>query len=217
VESLILWLDALSALLSTIQSLAHDERAAAERELVPPARSLALGELSADIAHDVANHLFGVIGLADLLLEHAAAGSETEARLQLLQRTALELKDTLRLLLAFARPPGDEPEQAALDAAARTAVALVRHGAGRMLTIDERYSDEPSLVPCPPAALVQTILHLLLAARSAGAINLDVTSGRIGVSPVPLDSLHTVIAQRIATDAGARVERDGDRLALAWT
>jgi hypothetical protein len=202
--------------LSTLQSLTHDRRTAAERELVPPARLLALGELSADFAHDAANQLFGVIGLVDLLLEDAAAGSETEARLQLLQQTSLELKRTLQLVLAFARAPGDEPAEAALDAAARDAVALVRLGAGRSLELDERYPDEPTLVPCRPAALVQAMLHLLLAARGADAISVEVSPGRAAVSPVPLESLHTVVAQRIAVDSGASVERDGERLTFSW-
>src|ERR1700688_4174701 len=89
----------LDILLSTLLSLPDDRRAAVERLLVPLARSAALGELAADVAHDVANPLFGAIGLVDLLLEDAAPASEEAARLQLLQQTTLEMKGTLQVLL----------------------------------------------------------------------------------------------------------------------
>ena len=79
--------DAQWTLLSTILSLPDEQRPAVERELVPLARSAALGELAADVAHDVANPLFGVLGLVDLLLEDATPGTDDEARLRLVCRS----------------------------------------------------------------------------------------------------------------------------------
>jgi two-component system NtrC family sensor kinase len=184
---------------------------------VPVARSAALGELAGDIAHDIANSLFGVIGLVDLLLEDAAAGSGEEERLQLVQQTALEMKRTLRLLLGFARAPGGEPREAALGDAARSAVALVRHGVGKSLEIDERYPEEASVVPCTPSELVQAVLHLLLAARPSGRVELEIRDDTLRVSPVPAESLHAAIAARIATDRGATVEHEGGRFSATWT
>ena len=95
------------ALLSTILSLPDDQRASVERELVLLARSAALGDLAADVAHDVANPLFGVLGLVDLLLEDAIPGNDDEERLRLVSRAALEMKATLGGLLDFARPGGE--------------------------------------------------------------------------------------------------------------
>src|SRR6266550_4741893 len=140
----------LSALLSTILSLSDDQRVALERELTPLARAAALGDLAADVAHDIANPLFGVLGLVDLLIEDAAAGSEDEDRLRLLRQTALEMKATLEILLEFARSPDGEPAEASLEDAARQALELLRHGVGRSLEVDERYPPGPAIVPCPP-------------------------------------------------------------------
>src|SRR5204863_6100521 len=92
---------------------------------------------------DVANPLYGVLGLVDLLLEDAAAGSNDEARLRLVQQAALEMKSTLRVLLDFARPADDGQARASLDDAVREAVVLLRHGAGRPLEVDERYPASP--------------------------------------------------------------------------
>src|SRR3977135_4307282 len=120
----------LDILLSTLLSLPDERRAAVERLLVPLARSAALGELAADVAHDVANPLFGAIGLVDLLLEAAAPASQEAAHLQLLQQTTLEMKATLQVLIDFARLAGESASQASLDEAARSALRMLRHGAG---------------------------------------------------------------------------------------
>ena len=184
---------------------------------MPLARSAALGELAGDVAHDVANPLFGVLGLVDLLLEDAAAGSEDEDRLRLLQQTAVEMKGTLRLLLGFAREAGGQTSESALDDAARQAVALVRHGVGKSLELEERYPAEPVVVPCPPDLLVQAVLQLLQAARAGGRVALQVSAAGLRISPVPDDSLGVVVAARIARDTGGTLERAGDWITLAWT
>ena len=191
-----------TALLSTLVSLPDGERAAVERELVPLLRAAALGELAADVAHDVANPLFGVLGLVDLLLEDAAPGSEGEARLQLLRQTALEMKGTLQALLDYARAPTDGTE-ADPAAAAQAALTLVRRGIGKRLVIEERYPQEPVRVACGQARLTQAILHLLLAARGAGgAVVLEVEPLAIRVSPAGGASVGTAAAGRIAADHG---------------
>jgi signal transduction histidine kinase len=202
--------------LSTLLTLPDDRRAAVERELVELTRLAALGELAGDVGHDIANALFGVSGLVEIMLEDATPGSDDESRLQLLQTTMVALKATLRTLLEFARNPDAERPHAELDDAARAAVALVRYGIGRMLPIDAHYSDEPVVVSCPPAPLVQAVLHLLLAARGADRIVLEVSPGRVRVSPIPESSLDVLVAERIALDHGGTPERDGDWLSLCW-
>jgi signal transduction histidine kinase len=207
----------LDILLSTLLSLPDDRRAAVERLLVPVARSAALGELAADVAHDVANPLFGAIGLVDLLLEDAAPGSEEAARLQMLQQTTLEMKGTLQVLLDFTRLAGESEGRAALDEAARSALRLLRHGTGRALTVEERYPSEPAFVPCPPGALVQAVLQLLLAARSTrGELVVEVSGTTLRIAPAPAESVGTLVAERIVTDNGGRLDRDESSVTLRW-
>jgi signal transduction histidine kinase len=207
----------LDILLSTLLSLPDDRRAAVERLLVPLARSAALGELAADVAHDVANPLFGAIGLVDLLLEDAAPASEEAARLQLLQQTTLEMKRTLQVLLDFARLAGESAGQVALDEAVRSALQLLRHGTGRALAVEERYPPEPVIVPCPPGVLVQAVLQLLLAARAArGDLVVEVSGPTLRISPAPAESVGTLVAERIVTDNGGRLDRDETSVTLRW-
>jgi signal transduction histidine kinase len=215
--SVMLWRmsDARLTLLSTILSFPDDRRPSLERELVPLARSAALGDLAADVAHDVANPLFGVLGLVDLLLDDAAPGTDDEARLRLVRQAALEMKATLGGLLDLARPAPSEAVRADLTAAVRAALRLVRHGAGKRLEIAERYPPVPQLVACPEALLLQAVLHLLLAARTdAERLTLEVSAGTLTVSPGGQDSLGTVAAARIVADHGGTVELKDDLITL---
>jgi signal transduction histidine kinase len=206
----------LDTLLSTLLSLPDDRRAAVERLLVPLARAAALGELAADVAHDVANPLFGAIGLVELLLEDATPASEEAARLQLLQQTTLEMKGTLQVLLDFTRLAGESDGEASLDDAVRSALQLLRHGTGRALVVEERYPAEPVIVPCPPGALVQAVLQLLLAARGARALVAEVSGPTLRISPAPPESVGTLVAERIVTDNGGRLDRTTSSITLSW-
>jgi signal transduction histidine kinase len=206
----------LDILLATLLSLPDERRAAVERLLVPLARSAALGELAADIAHDVANPLFGAIGLVDLLLEDAAPASEDAVRLQMLRETALEMKGTLQVLLDFTRLAGEGTGHASLDEAVRSALRLLRHGAGRSVVVEQRYPAEPVIVPCPAGPLVQAVLQLLLAARGMPGLAVEVSGASLRISPAPAESVGTLVAERIVTDHGGRFERDADVLTLRW-
>jgi signal transduction histidine kinase len=204
-------------LLSTL-ALTDEQRTALEQQLLPLARSAALGALTADIAHDLANPLFAVLGHVDLLLLDAEPGSPLQQRLQLVKQTALELKDGLRALLDYARPP-EGLASAALDDAVRVATALIRHGYGKELQIAATYPAEPVVVQCPPGELAQAVLHLVAAAREAagdaGSIEVAVTAdGVLRVRPAAAGGLGVVAAGRIAADHGGSLEADGDALVL---
>jgi signal transduction histidine kinase len=202
--------DAKSYLLSTLVALNDEQRVEAERDLVPLARAAALGELATDVAHDVANPLFGVLGLVDLLLDDAAPGSDEEARLQLLRRSALEMKSTLQALLDFARLPPDGPP-ADVVAAARRALVLARHGSGKLLEVEEDLPDGALRVACSQAPLVQAVLHLVLAARGSGRLRVAVDpDGAVRVSPAAARTVGVAVAARLAADAGGELaEEDG--------
>lgn len=205
-------------LLATLLALPEEQRAALERELLPVARSAALGELAADIGHDLANPLFAVLGLVDLALVDAEPGSPAEERLRLAKQTALELKDSLRALLDFARPV-EGHESARLDEAARAATALVRHGRAKELKVTARYPAEPVVVRCVAGALAQAALHLVAAARAssgdAGSIEVEVTEdGVLRVGPATPGGLGAIAAGRIAADHGGSLTQEGDVLAL---
>jgi signal transduction histidine kinase len=208
---------AVDLLVSTLLSFPDEQRAELERRLAPLARNAALGELTADVAHDVANPLFGAIGLVDLLAADAAPGSQADEYLQMLRRTTAEMKATLQGLLDFARLADDDAGRSSLQDAARDAARLLRHGSRRAVAVEERFPAEPVHVPCPRGALVQAVLHLLLAAPAGNGIVLEVDASSLSVSPPPEETLGTLVAARVVGDHGGTVERSDRSLTLRWT
>jgi signal transduction histidine kinase len=208
--------DAMDFLLSTLQTLPDDTRAEVERELVAIARLAVLGELAPDVVHDVGNPLLGVLGLVELLIDDAPPGSDVRSRLELVQTTGLELRQSLRELIDLRRVAESGRRPASLDDTVRAAVSLVRHGGGKRHELRESYPETPALVDCDPGAVLQAVVHVLVAARAAaapaGAIGVTVEPGTLRVSPGGPESFGTVAARRIAVDNGGSLERDGDAL-----
>jgi signal transduction histidine kinase len=203
---------------STLLSLPDEQRAAVERELTGHARDALLGTLAADVAHDIANPLFAIIGLVELLLTDAAPGSQDEERLLLIRQTGLDLKDSLRDLLDMARTDEGAPPRADLVDATRRALRLARRGRGKYVEIGERYPAEPVVVACPAPLVVQAALHLLAGARDVDRVEVEVASdGVLRVTPPAPDGFGAVAAARIAADHGGSLEHGCLRLPLAQT
>jgi signal transduction histidine kinase len=214
--------DAPDLLVATLLSLPDERRAALERELVLTARSAALGELTADIGHDLANSLFAVFGLVDLLVEDATPGSKAQERLLLVQQTGLNLRNSLVRLLGFARADS-EGGRASLEEAARAAIALVRHGEAKQLDVVERYPAASLYVACAAGPLAQAALHLIAGARTvagaSGRIEIEVEGSVEGgaslrVSPATPEGLGLIAARRIAEDNGGTLVCDDTQALL---
>lgn len=196
----------MSSLLSTLHQLSDDE-------LLPLARSNAIGSLSGGIAHDAGNALFGILGLLELAAADRAVDAE---RLDLLRSSASELDTLLRPLLHFVR---GEPLSGSGDLAAATREALVlyRRGDRKDLRIDGEIPEAPVPVTCPPALLLQAAVHLLLsAAPRRRRLTVEVGPGRLRVAPTDEgESIDTIAAGRIAAGARGELTRDADALLLA--
>ena len=202
-------------LLATVLGPSDSRRVNFERELVAIGRDVALGRLAADVAHDIANPLFAMIGLAELLLMDAEPGSEAHERLTMIRDTGLGLKDTLQDLLELARAE-ETAQETDLVAAVRTAVRAIRRGRGKYAEIVERYPDEPVRVACSAPLVVQAALHLLTGARDAERLEVEVTAeGALRVAPVHADAFEALAAGRIAADCGGALEGGTLRLPLA--
>jgi signal transduction histidine kinase len=56
-------------------------------------------ERAARVAHELNNPLFAIMGVVELLLREAEPGTQTYARLKLIERTSIEMRDRIRSLL----------------------------------------------------------------------------------------------------------------------
>jgi signal transduction histidine kinase len=151
----------LETVLTGLFALALDERA-----LLPSGKHAAIGELAAEIAHEINNPLFAILGLNELLLKEAQPGTRAHERLLLVERTGLEIKELVRALLTFAREPADEIGAVSLHDVVAETLELVRHtSASKEVEIVERLEAAPVRVEGNRNQLKQVLLNLLTNAR----------------------------------------------------
>jgi two-component system, NtrC family, sensor kinase len=142
--------------------------AADERALLASGKLAALGELAGDIAHEINNPLFGILGLVDLLLKDAEPGTKTHGRLELVRETGLELKEVVRQVVQFAREPFDERRLVSLHDVVAQALELVRHtSAAKGVEILEEFEEGPIRTEASPAQLKLVLISLLTNAKQA--------------------------------------------------
>lgn len=149
-------------------ALRRDGVAELERRLVDSGKATAVGELAAGLAHELNNPLFAMLGLVEFLLEEVEPGTKARQRLELVQQSGQEIRELLRLLLAFTREREDELGTVDLADAARAAVALARlTSPARDVEVVERIDAGPVLVEGSANRLKQVLLHLLTNAYQA--------------------------------------------------
>jgi PAS domain S-box-containing protein len=144
------------------------ERRRFQQQLLQSGKLAAIGELAAGVAHEVNNPLFAILGLVEFLLKDAEPGTKAHDRLQLIQSTALEIKEIVRSLLDFARESSNERAVVSLDEVIRETVTLVsRTTAGHGVEMVEAFGDGPFRVEASPNQLKQVFLNLIANARQA--------------------------------------------------
>jgi PAS domain S-box-containing protein len=160
------------------------ERREFERQLIQSGKLASIGELAAGVAHEINNPLFAILGFVEFLLLDAEPGTKTHDRLELIQGTALEIKEIVRALLDFARERSDERAVISLtDVAAQTVELMRRTSAAKQVEIVEHFTDADVRVDASANQLKQIFVNLISNAKAAlkesgGTITVEV--GRDG-------------------------------------
>jgi PAS domain S-box-containing protein len=160
------------------------ERRNFEQRLIQSGKLASIGELAAGVAHEINNPLFAILGLVEFLLMEAEPGTKSHDRLEVIQGTALEIKEIVRALLDFARERSDERSLVSLsDIAAQTVELMRRTSAAKQVEIVERFSDVDVPVEASANQLKQIFVNLISNAKQAlkdcgGTITVEV--GRDG-------------------------------------
>jgi two-component system NtrC family sensor kinase len=178
------------------------ERRRFQQQLLQSGKLAAIGELAAGVAHEVNNPLFAILGLVEFLLKDAEPGTKPHDRLQLIQSTALEIKEIVRSLLDFARESSNERAVVALDEVIRETVTLVsRTTAGHGVEIVEDFGEGPFRVDASPNQLKQVFLNLIGNARQAmpngGTITIALSADEDTVQAVVGDTGEGIEAEHL--------------------
>ncbi len=134
----------------------------AQAQLIQSTKLAAIGELAANIAHEINNPLTSVLGFASYLAERVQPGEPMREELDLIQEEAGRARDIVRDLLHFSRQREFVPQVTDLNRVLAQTIAMVRRqGAFDAITLSEEYADELPPVEIDVPRIKQVFLNLI--------------------------------------------------------
>ena len=133
-----------------------------QAQLIQSTKLAAIGELAANIAHEINNPLTSVLGFSSYLAERIPVGEPMREELDLIQEEAGRARDIVRDLLHFSRQREFVPQIIDLNAVLEQTMAMVRRqGALDAVTLQEQYAPGLPPVEVDPTRIKQVFLNLI--------------------------------------------------------
>jgi PAS domain S-box-containing protein len=149
------------------------ERKRLEAELVRAAQLSLIGELAANLAHEIKNPLAGIQGAVDILIRRREPDDPERSVLENVRREIGRIDGTVRALLERARPRALQLSPAPLTEVVAHAVQLARDQAsvfapgGRDVSVEFEPAGEPLILPLDAAQIEDAVLNLIINAVEA--------------------------------------------------
>jgi signal transduction histidine kinase/CheY-like chemotaxis protein len=177
-----------------------------QAQLIQSTKLAAIGELAANIAHEINNPLTSVLGFASYLAEQVPIGQPMREELDLIQEEAGRARDIVRDLLHFSRQREFIPQITDLNVVLEQTLAMVRRqGALDSITLTEHYASGLPPVEIDVPRIKQVFLNLInnavyvmkdrggsLTIRSAPCgdmVQVEVIDTGTGIAPEHLDRI----------------------------
>jgi len=133
-----------------------------QAQLIQSTKLAAIGELAANIAHEINNPLTSVLGFASYLAEQVPPGEPWREELDLIQEEAGRARDIVRDLLHFSRQREFIPQITDLNTVLEQTLAMVRRqGALESITLREEYASGLAPVEIDVPRIKQVFLNLI--------------------------------------------------------
>jgi signal transduction histidine kinase len=132
-----------------------------QAQLIQAAKLAAIGEMAAQVAHEINNPLTSVLGFASLLVEQLPAGGSLHTDAEMIMTEASRARDIVRDLLDFSRQRPFYPKRTDLNGVLRQAVGLVRLQGVMTVELAEHYDAELPPVEVDPARMKQVFLNIM--------------------------------------------------------
>jgi two-component system NtrC family sensor kinase len=176
-----------------------------QAQLIQSAKLAAIGELAANIAHEINNPLTSVLGFASYLAEQIQPGQPMREELDLILEEAARARDIVRDLLNFSRQREFEPELTEINSVVEQTLAMVRRqGSLDAVTVHELYGTSLPLVEVDVSRLKQVFLNIINNAVYAmrdrgtltirthaldGSVAIEFADTGVGIAPEHLDRI----------------------------
>lgn len=139
-----------------------------QAQLVQSAKLAAIGELAANVAHEINNPMTSILGYATLMLDEGVDATTVTEYLKTIQSEALRIRETVRALLDFSRQRDFTMERVDVAQTVKDTLALVRrHAALSNIAIEEKYDPELPPVEVDVPQCKQVFLNLITNALDA--------------------------------------------------
>jgi signal transduction histidine kinase/CheY-like chemotaxis protein len=133
-----------------------------QAQLVQSTKLAAIGELAANIAHEINNPLTTVLGFASFIAERLKADDPMREELTLIQDEASRARDIVRDLLQFSRQRDFMPETANLNHVLEQVITMMRRqGVFGAVTVNEQYAPGLAGVEVDVARIKQVFLNII--------------------------------------------------------
>jgi two-component system NtrC family sensor kinase len=161
----------------------------AQQQLVHSARMAAIGELAANVAHEINNPLTSVLGYTSHLLKTLELPEESRKKLHMMEQETLRVRKIIRNLLDFARQRVPSMQPGDVVQPLRETVSLLQGVAERAaVRIVEEYPASPAVVNMDHNELKQVFINIMNNALHAmpegGDLTVRVDAGHRGEAVV---------------------------------
>ncbi|MBI2218377.1 MAG: GAF domain-containing protein [Candidatus Rokubacteria bacterium] len=134
----------------------------AQAQLIQSTKLAAIGELVANIAHEINNPLTTVLGFASFLRERLAPGAPGGDELTLIEDEAARARDIVRDLLQFSRQTDYQPAMTDLNVILEQVVGMLRRqGATDAITVNEHYASDLPPIEVDVGRIKQVFLNIV--------------------------------------------------------
>ena len=160
-----------------------DELSNTQQELVHSTKMAAIGELAANVAHEINNPLTSVLGYTSHLLRTLDLPEEPRQKLRLMEQETLRVRKIIRNLLDFSRKRTSWMQPGDVVQPLRETVALLQGAADRSsVRIIEEYPDAPVVVRMDHNEMKQVFINIMSNALHAmsqgGTLRIRLLSAR---------------------------------------
>jgi signal transduction histidine kinase/HAMP domain-containing protein len=134
----------------------------AQEQLVHSTKMAAIGELAANVAHEVNNPLTSVLGYTTHLLKTLQLPESEKRILSMMEQETLRVRRIIRNLLDFSRQKASRMQPADLLVPLRETTAFVRGAAeASSVTIREEFNSVPVIVNMDPNEMKQVFINII--------------------------------------------------------
>ena len=140
----------------------------AKKKIMESDRLALIGQLSANVAHELNNPLQGIVTYSYLLLEEEAVKDDAKINLQKIIVQANRCRDIIRGLLDFSRQKKPDKTQCNINTMLQGCVALVeKHAVFQNVQIIWNLEDDLPMVILDPSQVERVFLNLIINAAEA--------------------------------------------------